>query len=295
MTSRVAKNVQKDSESLEPHVRRVSELRRDLVTASWVVIASIRGKRKKKLVTASASKDRSPKRSCPFEDPQASGNGEPLLMYGSYKDWSLQVISNKYPAFAPNGLCISGGKCKVGCTHTEKAGPYTIRDGYGLHEVVITRDHNSPMALFSRSEVEEVVRAYVERFRVLKEAECIKYISVFHNHGKAAGASIYHPHSQIVAVPFLPADIKRSLGGSRFFSNKHGKCPHCLAIAWERKKKVRMVYENKHFAVFCPFVSFGSFEIRIYPKKTRGQFRWASTETICGIRRRTTQYTSYVI
>lgn len=259
-------------EDLEPNQRRVSELRRDLVTGAWVVIASARHDHKKKFVERSVDEEKTSKRTCPFEDPQASGNGEPLLMYGTKKDWRLQVIHNKFPAFAPSGQCVSGDECKVGCNHTERVGPYTIRDGYGFHEVVITRDHYRYLALFSKQESEDLINAYLERYTALSKEDCVRYISVFQNHGKAAGASLFHPHSQIIAVPFLPSDIKRSLNGSRAFHRREGNCPHCIALSWEQEQKERIIFENEHFIAFCPFVSFSGFEIRIFPKKHEAHF-----------------------
>lgn len=255
-----------------PNIRGVSELRQDLVTGVWVVIASSRHKRPAALLKHSVTEEKTSADKCPFEDPQASGNGDPVLLYGTLDDWRVQVIRNKYPAFTPNGDCIEGGECRVGCSHREKRGPYTIRDAYGFHEVLITRDHGNYFARLTPVEATEVLQAYRERFGHLKEQECIRYISIFENHGSEAGASIYHPHSQIMAVPFLPSDVRRSLRGSRTFYNRRHKCVHCLMIEWEREEKKRVVFENEHFIVFCPFVSVGGFEVRIFPKEHHAEF-----------------------
>ena len=257
---------------LASHKRRVSELRRDLVGGAWIVLATARGNRPHEISDHSVSKERSPKKNCPFEDPQASGNGEPLLIYGDKSDWSLQVVANKYPAFSTEGECIEGGKCKVGCGHTIKRGLYSVRDGFGYHEILITRDHDRYLPQFTDEQASEVIKAYLERYNFLKKQDCIKYIAIFENHGKKAGASIYHPHAQIMALPFLPSDIRRSLRGSAKYNSRHKRCVHCVMLSWELERGERVIYEEDSFVALCPFVSFGSFEIRIYPKLHQASF-----------------------
>ncbi len=241
----------------------VSELRRDLVTGNWIVIAKARGERPH--VAKRAKEDlEDPIVTCPFEDPQDSGNEKPVLIYKdkNNKDWSLQVIPNKYPAF-------SGGKCNV----ITKIGPYSVRDGKGFHEVIITRDHSKHLALLPPDKIKEVFSAYKERYLALKDMECVKYISIFHNHGKRAGASLTHPHSQLIAIPISPPSASRSLSGAAMFYKKHSKCVHCTMLDWEREDKKRIVSENSDFIAICPFISRGAYEIRIFPQKHSAHFQ----------------------
>ena len=248
-----------------------SELRRDLVTGEWIVVARNRGKRpdqfqSNKILPTDAlacSPDD------PFINPQASGNASPVLEYvDKKKEWTLQVIPNKFPAFAQLGECMI----------SRKVGPYEIIDGRGFHEVVITKDCVRHLALFSHDEVEEVIRAYSTRYRTLKKETCVKYISIFHNHGKEAGASIAHPHSQIIAIPVVPPDVSRSLEGAKKYYAKNGQCVHCKMIEWEMKDEHRVIYENDSMIAFCPFISRTAFEIRVFPKNHSAQFEKLSSE-----------------
>ena len=239
----------------------ISELRRDLVTGNWIVVAKERGGRPRMpLKKEKESEDLI--ETCPFEDPQSSGNKDPVLIYKSNKDWSLQVIPNKYPAFA-------GGECNV----ITKIGPYSVQDGKGFHEVIITRDHSKHMALLPLDKVKEVFTAYKERYLALKDMECVKYISIFHNHGRKAGASLTHPHSQLIAIPISPPSASRSLSGAAMFYKKHGKCVHCAMLDWEREDKKRIVAENADFIAICPFISRGAYEVRIFPQKHSAHFQ----------------------
>lgn len=240
-----------------------SELRRDLVTGDWIVIATRRALRPHAFI-AQGKHEEDPRDTCPFEDPEKSGNEPPLFLLpqNAGSDWRVQVIPNKYPAFSP------AGECQV----PRAFGPYEVIDGRGFHEVVITRDHSKHFALFSREEAEQVVRTYQERYAVMKNDPCVTYIAIFHNHGRTAGATLTHPHSQIIALPIVPPDVRRSLQGSADYFERNKQCVHCVMIEWERKDKERIVFENDTFVAFCPFISRTAFEIRIFPKHHDAHF-----------------------
>ena len=106
----------------------------------------------------------------------------------------------------------------------------------------------------------------------------MKYISIFHNHGREAGASLAHPHSQLIAIPILPSDIRRSLSGSNVFYRKHEKCVHCAMLDWERKDEKRIVFQNKDFIAICPFVSRDAYEVRIFPQRHSAYFEETTDE-----------------
>ena len=190
-----------------------SELRRDLVTGDWIVIAKERAKRPSDFAIKKEGEPTTCPDDDPFADPQRSGNEEPVLLYKDKEGvWTLQVIPNKFPAFTQRGECMA----------PRHIGPYEIIDGRGHHEVVITRDCDKHFALLSSEQAEEVIRAYYKRYNELKEDSCVRYISIFHNHGREAGASVVHPHSQIIAIPVVPPDVSRSLRGAQDFNKRVG-------------------------------------------------------------------------
>ena len=250
----------------------ISELRQDLVSGDWVLIAEKRGHRSKLLKLKREKKEFSqPKKTCPFENPQKSGNDAPIIFYPKnkpLKNWKIQIIPNKFPA-------MGHGACAL----INKEGPYQFTDGYGFHEIVITKDHKKHLALLKFSEIENVIRSYQERFQTLKIEDWVKYILIFHNHGKEAGATISHPHSQIMTFPVIPPDVAHSLKGSLDYYNKHKKCVHCIMIAWELKHKKRVIFENKDFVAFTPFAPRAAFEIRIFPKKHESYFETMKEKT----------------
>jgi len=253
--------------------QNVSELRQDLVSGDWMVVASGRAKRPHLFAKCGRQKFDQSIKDCPFEDPQATGHGEPLLIYyregkkkriGNSKklvrDWTVQVIKNKFPALGPGDY-----------SEKYKEGPYTLMDGAGFHEIIITRDHYKHLALMSLDSIEEVVHAFQERYLSLMEHSSINYVFIFHNHGIEAGSTIFHPHSQLIALPIIPAELKRSLAGAKEYHEKHKKCVHCRMIEWEKEER-RCIFQNEHFIVFAPFVPRVNFEIRIYPRRHESNF-----------------------
>lgn len=242
----------------------VSQLRKDLVSGTWVVFST---KRKNKpdfyKKHSCAVKIDSNTKSCPFCDKNITGKEKDTLVYlKNNGDWSLRVFPNKFPAFS----------CCDNDINKREEGPFEIIDGVGYHEVVATRDHNKDMPDLEIPSIAEILDAYQERYMALMNKKHIKYISIFKNYGHEAGASVGHPHSQIVAMPIIDPDVFRSLNGSENYYMSHRECVHCVMIAWESETKKRVIYENEEFIAVCPFVSRVSFEIRIYPKKHLSYF-----------------------
>lgn len=238
--------------------KNVSEFRRDIVSGDWIVVSS---KRK--------SRPRFPgkgKKECVFDDPQKSGNPFPLLWHPrpakgkrkkgeDFKNWFVQVIPNKYP------ILLGGGEC----ARFDLEGIHHRVGAIGSHEVVIFRDHNKPIEKMSLREISLALKTYRERYQELGKDKCIDYILIFHNKGELAGASVNHPHSQIVALPITPPDISRSINGSFDFFKKYGKCAHCEIIKREIEEKRRIVFKNKYFVAINPYASRVPYEIRIFP------------------------------
>ncbi len=252
-----------------------SELRFDLVSKDWVVIATGRAKRPGAFAESKRQLFNQPESDCPFcHLPEATNGEKVLLTYykkspetatkpeaATKNDWSVMVIPNKFPAFA-----------KGDSLNERAVGPYSVMDGVGFHEIVVTRDHRRQMAEFSTEEVDEVLNIYQERYLELMNEKFVNYVSIFHNHGREAGATVSHPHSQIIAIPVTDPDLRSSLDGSKRFMETQGKCVHCAVLEWEREACSRVIYENEKFIVVTPFASRVSFETRIYPKEHKAYF-----------------------
>ena len=240
----------------------LNEFRQDLVSGEWVLFATGRVKRPavEKKETASDDKYRSIN-NCPFEDLKKSGN-EPVWFYSNEADWRIAVIKNKFPAVKP-------GICKPVSTF----GPFDIQEAVGFHDLFVYKDHDKYFANFSQEEIIEVIRSYKKRYREILESEgCVRYILIFHNSGRDAGASLYHPHSQIISMPILPPDVSRSINGSYNFYKEHKERVYDVLMKWEKEHANRTIYENDLFIAFCPFVSKTPYEVRIFPRDSHAHF-----------------------
>lgn len=251
---------------------QLTELRQDLVTGDWVVIATGRAKRpedfavnKREIIEEDASK------LCFFCHPEETGQEKDVLMYKQINgEWSLRVFPNKYPAF-------THGRAPK---HSEE-GPYFLMDGTGYHELVVTRDHHKQIAQLNPLEVAEIIDAYQERYIELMNKKSVNYIEIFHNHGKEAGASIAHPHSQLMAIPVISPYVQGELDGAERYYKANKKCAYCSMIEWEVEHKKRVVFENDDFLAYCPFSSRTAFEIWVLPKKHKPYFeRITDTEKL---------------
>jgi len=245
-----------------------SEIRYDVISDDWVIIAKKRGKRpavfKEEEKTLSYLE-------CPFC--QIETQLPPLLVFSRGKevrekkyplksDWTVIVIPNKYPALLP------GSKIKK-----ERKGKYFLKiAGVGYCELVITRDHERHFPDFTVSEIKEVFDVYQKRYLSLKKKKFVKNISIFHNYGKRAGATQPHCHSQIITTPLIDKDIKMAIFKAKDFFKKNKKCIYCELQNWEMKERERIVFENEDFVAICPFASKGAFEVIISPKKHLSYF-----------------------
>jgi UDPglucose--hexose-1-phosphate uridylyltransferase len=246
------------------------QLRKDLVSGTWVLFSTKRSQRpdlsKKEEKKKKSSEN---KKNCPFCKENIIDQEKDVLVYMKKDgDWSLKVFPNKFPALSSEYKDIN----------KRDHGPFEVIDGVGYHEVLVTEDHKKDIPDMEIIQVAEILDAYQERYLALMNRKHIKYISIFKNYGCDAGASIEHPHSQIVAMPIIDPDVFRSINGSESYFNSHKECVHCAMIEWEKESGKRLLFENEEFMAICPFVSRVPFEMRIYPKRHLSYFERITDE-----------------
>lgn len=254
------------SEKIKASVPTQSELRQDIVTGDFVVIATGRAKRPDEF--AQFERIAPDYTNDPFEHPEESGQEKDILIYRRDDgDWSLRVFPNKYPALSP--------RRKV---QDLSEGPYVALAGVGYHEIVVTRDPVRSLALLDIWQGAEVLDAYQERYLALMNKQGVNYIQIFHNHGKEAGASIAHPHSQILAIPVVSPYINLELSGAERYHKANKKRVYTIMVEHERESRKRLIFENEHFVAFCPFASRVAFEIWIVGKRANPYFERITEE-----------------
>jgi UDPglucose--hexose-1-phosphate uridylyltransferase len=236
------------------------EFRKDPVTGRWVIIATERAKRPSAFVI-----EKPPKQEgfCPFCSGNEIHTPDEVLAYrpaGSAHNspgWWLRVVPNKFPALVRNEPIKRSGD-----------GMYDRISGMGIHEVVIeTPDHNGHIGILDVRQIEEIIWAYRDRSIDMRKDPRLEYVMIFKNHLREAGASLDHPHSQIIAMPIVPKRVQEELDGAQRYFDYKERCVFCDMIAQEFKDKTRVVMESEHFLAFLPYASRFPFECWVLPKE----------------------------
>ncbi len=236
----------------------MSELRQDPTTYDWVIIAKERAKRPHEFKQSEALITPPPLHSkdCPFCPQNESMTPPAEAVYGTPDDWKIRVVPNKFAALTPEGDTIRNEWKLFRKSH-----------GYGRHEVVIeTPVHNQYIPFMDDVQVENLIKAYRDRYNALKKDHNIKIIIIFKNHGWAAGTSLEHPHTQIVASPIVPPFIRRRYEIATQHFDNTGRCLYCDLLKSELEASERTIAERKFFAALHPFASHYPFETWIMPR-----------------------------
>ncbi|MFC1767868.1 galactose-1-phosphate uridylyltransferase [Candidatus Margulisiibacteriota bacterium] len=243
------------------------ELRKDPISDRWVIIASERGKRPHDFKEGGAGAVTKAE-GCPFcggneakTPPEVSAWREKGTEPNK-AGWSVRVVENKFPALQSEGE-----------VHRSGTGIFDQITGIGRHEVIIeTPNHGENLAEMKEDQIAKILWAYKHRLTEMEKDERLRYILVFKNYGKLAGASLEHAHSQIIATPITPRYIKLELSTSREYFHEKERCIFCDLLRQEIGDGTRIVTENEHFITFTPFASRFPFELWILPRHHQHNF-----------------------
>ncbi len=252
------------------------ELRKDPVVGRWVIISTERAQRPSDFASAP---ERPAGGDCVF-CPGNEGRTPPEVLAGRGPEgrangpgWSYRVVPNKYPALRIEGELAPAGE-----------GLFDRMNGVGAHEVVIeTPEHTASLATLSVDAVADVLLAFRERVLDLKKDPRFGYILVFKNHGEAAGASLEHPHSQLIATPIIPVMVAEELGGAAQYYALKERCVWCDIVRQERRDGRRQVLEAHGFVALMPFAPRFPFETWILPVQHRAAFEDSGVDELRGL------------
>jgi UDPglucose--hexose-1-phosphate uridylyltransferase len=237
----------------------MAELRKDPIIGRWVIISTERGKRPHDFVV---EPEVTKGGFCPFDPGNEHTTPPEILAYredGSAPNtpgWLLRVVNNKFPALSREEELDRLGE-----------GMFDKMSGFGTHEVIIeSPDHQLTLTTISLEGFFRVLTAFRERIAVLSEDPRFKYVLIFKNQGRAAGASLEHSHSQLIGLPIVPELVMEELSGGKFYYNYKERCVFCDLIRQELQQGVRVVLENTEFVAISPFAPRSPFETWILPK-----------------------------
>jgi UDPglucose--hexose-1-phosphate uridylyltransferase len=242
-----------------------NEIRQNKATQEWVIYAPSRGKRPKDF-REDSDKENLPgyDENCPFCPGHEKKLSTVLMEIPNPKTqrWSTRVVPNKFPALVHN---VSTERIKKGINVT--------MPGYGRHEVIIENPkHNRDIAKMDLVEVEILIETYQRRYAdVMKEFRNLTPM-IFRNHGKNAGTSLLHPHSQLIVTGFVPKHIRDKKIEAQKYYDEWGRCVFCDMLKFEFDDNKRLLSESKSMVAFVPFAAEVPFQVNIMPKEHQADF-----------------------
>jgi len=252
----------------------MSQLRRDPITGRWIIVNTEKSIAPDRFDYVEWPVKKGTK-GCPFCPGNEKMTPPEIIAHRrtggpNSPGWWIRVVPNKYPA-----LEIEGELAKEGI------GVFDKINGIGAHEVIIdSPDHFTDLSDMDDKQVEEVIWAYLGRSIDLRRDKRFKYILIFRNYGMAAGASLEHPHSQLIALPIVPKRVNEEIKSANEYFEYKERCVFCDLLRQELEDKERIIAENKHFLCFAPFVSRFPYEMWIIPKKHSSDFSLLEKEGV---------------
>jgi UDPglucose--hexose-1-phosphate uridylyltransferase len=257
------------------------ELRKDPIVGRWVIISTDRAKRPTDFIR---EQNKMKGGFCPFCYGNENKTPPEILAYrpnpnngpAPAKDspgWTVRVVPNKFPALGIEGNLNRAAE-----------GMFDRMNGIGAHEVIIeTPDHNLSLATMPDKRVEDTLWAFRDRILDLRQDKRFKYVLIFKNHGEAAGASLEHAHSQLIALPIVPKQVVEELEGAKQYYIYKERCVFCDIVRQELEDGSRIVGENENFVTLAPYAPRFPFETWVLPKRHESAFENSSSGMFEGL------------
>ena len=245
----------------------MSEYRQDPISRSWVIIGTERAQRPCEFAEPVFERRAV---ACSFCAGNESETPPSIATYASPespKQWLVRVVPNKYPALEP-------AKSPAGdAWFFSQAANNQPLPGVGTHEVIVESPrHVASLSELTAAEAELVFRAYRDRLQAHYRGGQSEYVQIFKNVGPAAGASLEHAHSQLIALPGVPEVVARQMAVAKEHYSETGRSLFVEMIERELRLKERIVAETEQFVAFCPYASRFGYEVWLGPRQHSARF-----------------------
>lgn len=252
----------------------MSELRYCPIKRVWTIIAPERRQRPYEF------RERRDEQPAAADDPFAPGNESqtpPTILSianPAHPDrWQVRVFANAYPA-----LRVEGEVVREGVGLNDKV------SGIGAHEVIVeTPRPDAELADLDVDEIALVLHAYRARLLDLRRDLRLRYVLIFKNKGREAGASQAHAHSQLIATPIIPTAVVQELNSARSHFRHRERCLFCDVMRQEMRLGDRVCLETERFIALAPFAATSPFETWILPKEHGHDFALAADDELHGL------------
>ena len=252
----------------------MSQMRFNPVTRHWVIISEDRDDRPNEFHQPDERTQRHSgewRDDCPFcpgnEDPTAE---ELARVEDEAGNWLIRTVYNKFPALHSQ-------------TNVKKNsnGTFLSMEAAGQHEVVIEHpQHDLQPASIAPDHLAQLLRVYRDRYTALRKLDHIENITLFRNHGIRAGTSLEHPHSQVIAAPIVPPQVRLRLLDAEQFHAKNGACLFCCVLEDELAAEERIIEVSPGFVGFVPYAALSPYHQWIFPRRHSSSFDDMTAEEI---------------
>ncbi len=232
----------------------MSQLRLNPLTGRWVTVSTERADRPGELISRQSPVESDPDRLCPFCPGNEEATPPALETYGASGRWQVRVVPNLFPAFGGNNAL-----------RVQNLGPvWTQATASGVHEVLVfSPDHTGSWADLDDKQAGLAMAAIRDRMEDHARRSTVRYTQAIVNAGREAGASLEHPHGQLLGIPFVPGEIAEEEAG---FRRHEGSCLLCTTAEAEVQAGHRVVLADEQALVICPFWSGAPYEMLVIPR-----------------------------
>jgi UDPglucose--hexose-1-phosphate uridylyltransferase len=251
----------------------MSQLRLNPLNGRWVTVVAERAQRPSDFAPRIAQVEADPDRPCPFCPGNEEATPPALESYGRDGRWVVRVVPNLYPAFfGDDSMAVRN----LGPVHVQAAAS-------GIHEVLVfTPEHEESWADLDDRDAGLVMAAMRDRMEEHARSTNIRYTQAIVNQGREAGASLSHPHGQLLGMPFVPGEI---LDEERAFARFEGGCILCTTVEAEVADGTRVIYEDDRVVIVCPFWSGTPYEMLVIPRAHEGHLQGSAPLDLAAVGR----------
>lgn len=248
-----------------------SQLRLDPLTGRWVVVTTRRASRPAAFAVRSAQVQEDTSRPCPFCPGNEEASPPALETYGPTGSWLVRVVTNLYPAFSGDEPFVV----------TNRGPVFTQATAGGIHEVLIlSPEHDVSWSGLSNEQTGLVMAAVRDRIEEHSQHPTLRYSQAIVNSGREAGASLEHPHGQLLGMSFVPRELAEEQARFARFAES---CLLCTTIDAEEAEGYRVIHADDRVVVLCPFWSATPYEMLVIPRGHTPHLYRSSTEDLVSV------------
>jgi UDPglucose--hexose-1-phosphate uridylyltransferase len=251
----------------------MNQLRLDPMSGRWVVVSTVRSDRPAAFVARTSTVQEDTTRPCPFCPGNEEASPPALETYGPSGSWLVRVVPNLYPAFEGDEPFVV----------TNRGPVFTQATAGGIHEVLIlSPEHDASWSMLSDEQTGLVMAALRDRIEEHSQLPNLRYSQAIVNSGREAGASLDHPHGQLLGMSFVPRELAEEQAR---FARFAGSCLLCTTVDAEESEGHRVIFADDRVVVVCPFWSATPYEMLAIPRGHSPHLYRTSTEDLVSVGR----------